>query len=69
MQIKNKTMAIIIALILVTSIAISINGVSTTKAEIINGINYDAATATAIHQGMNWPGMNANASSISLPLP
>ncbi len=43
MQIKNKTMAIVITMILVTSMAISIGSlqVPTAKAVVINGINYD----------------------------
>ena len=65
---KNKTMAIVITLILVASMAISIGALQTTKAEVINGINYDTNTAAAIHAGMNWPGENANATATRLLL-
>ena len=43
MQIKNKTMAIVITMILVTSMAISIGSLSIPPAQavVINGINYD----------------------------
>ncbi len=68
MQMKNKTMAIVITLILVTSMAISMSTLPPIKAEVINGINYDAPTAAAIHAGMNWPGLNANASTTRLTL-
>ena len=63
-------MAIVITLILVTSMAVSIGAleIQPAKAEVINGINYDTNTATAIHQGMNWPGMNANASTTRILL-
>lgn len=61
-------MAIVFTTILVLSIAISIGSIQTAKAEVINGINYDQATADAIHAGMNWPGMNANASTTRLLL-
>ncbi len=65
MQIKNKTMAIVITMILVTSMAISIGSlqVPTAQAVVRNGINYDAATAAAIDAGMYWNGMNSNASA------
>ena len=65
---KNKTMAIIIATILVTSMAISIEAQKTTKAEVVNGYNYDANTATAVKAGMHWAGMNSNASATRLTL-
>jgi hypothetical protein len=63
-------MAIVITLILVTSMAISIGSLQTptAKAETIGGYNYDVPTATAIHQGMYWVGMNANASATRLML-
>src|SRR5665647_598232 len=68
MQIKNKTMAIVITMILVTSMAISIGSLQTTQAVIRNGINYDQATADAIDAGMYWNGMNSNASASRLLL-
>ncbi len=43
MQIKNKTMAIVITMILVTSMAISIGSLQTTQAVVRNGINYNDA--------------------------
>ena len=58
---KNKTMAIIITLILVASTAISIGSLQTTKA-------YGSATQTAIDQGMYWTGMTSDASSTRLLL-
>src|SRR5665647_2412262 len=68
MQIKNKTMAIVITMILVTSMAISIGSLQTTQAVIVNGINYDQATADAINAGMYWKGMSSNASASRLLL-
>ncbi len=60
-------MAIVITLILVTSMAISISSgfqqIPTAKADVINGINYNDATAAAINAGMYWNGMNSNASA------
>ncbi len=61
-------MAIIIAIILVTPMAISIGSQQTIKAEVVNGYNYDANTATAVKAGMNWVGMNVNASATRLTL-
>ena len=61
MQIKNKFLAIVIALILVTSMAISLGSLQTTAA-------FNDATQTAIDQGMNWPGMTANAPANRLTL-
>ena len=63
MQIKNKTMAIVITMILVTSMAISIGTLQTTQAVIRNGINYDAQTTALIDAGMYWAGMPYNISS------
>ena len=70
MQIKNKSMAILIVLILATSTAISIGSqqIPTAKAVVRNGINYDTATAAAIDAGMYWNGMNSNASASRLLL-
>jgi outer membrane protein assembly factor BamB len=68
MQMKNKTLAIVITLILVTSMAISIEAIQPTSAVLINGYNYDQATADAINAGMHWTGMNANASATRLLL-
>ena len=65
-------MAIVITLILVTSMAISISSgfqqIPTAKAEVRNGINYNDATAAAIDAGMYWNGMNSNASANRLLL-
>ena len=62
-------MAIIITLILVTSMAISIGAlqIQPAKAEVIGGVNYDAATAAAIHAGMYW-NLPQNASATRLLL-
>jgi len=70
MQIKNKTMAIVITMILVTSMAISIGSLQlpTAQAVVRNGINYDTATAAAIDAGMYWNGMNSNASATRILL-
>ena len=54
-------------MVLLSSIAISIATVSNAQAATINGINYDAATASAINSGMNWT-LNANASATRLTL-
>ena len=64
---KNKTIATIIAIVLVCSIAISFGNLKTTQGVVINGINYDQNTAAAINQGMNWD-LNANASALRLTL-
>ena len=48
MQIKNKTMAIVITMILVTSMAISIGSIQPAKAEVRKGINYDTQTTALI---------------------
>ena len=67
-------MAIVIAIILVSSMAISIGNLSTVKATGPNPVpghptdSYDTATATAISQGMYWTGMDANASATRLLL-
>ena len=68
MQMKNKTLAIAITVILVVSMAVSIGSLKTTQAVIRNGINYDQATADAIDAGMYWNGMNSNASANRLLL-
>jgi len=66
---KNKTMAIIITAILISSTAISMGiFMQPAGAEVINGVNYNADTATAIHAGMHWTGMSANASATRLLL-
>ncbi len=64
---KNKTIATIIAIILVTSMAIMLVPQPTATAEVINGINYNQATADAIKAGMHWD-LNTNASTIRLTL-
>jgi hypothetical protein len=64
-MIKNKTMAIVIALILVSSMAISLVALPTASAA------YNDATSVAIAQGMKWDFPNAanyNASAIRLLL-
>jgi hypothetical protein len=62
-NIKNKTMAIIITSILVASMAFSISALQTTKADVINGVNYDKQTTDLINAGMTWAGMPYNISS------
>ncbi len=62
-MLKNKTMASIIAIILVTSMAISIGSIETT-----NAYTYNDATQTAIDQGMHWVGMSSSASANRLLL-
>ena len=65
---KNKQiLATIIAIILVTSMATMLIPQSNVTAEVINGVNYNQATADAIHAGMHWD-LNANASTIRLTL-
>ena len=57
-------MAIVITMILVTSMAISIGAYTpTAKAEVRNGINYDTQTTALIDAGMYWAGMPYNISS------
>ena len=51
---KNKTMATIIAIILITSMATMLAPQPTVKGVVINGINYNQATADAINAGMHW---------------
>src|SRR5665647_289081 len=65
MQIKNKTMAIIITMVLVTSMAISIGAIDVkpANASVINGVNYDQQTTDLINAGMTWAGMPYNISS------
>jgi hypothetical protein len=58
---KNKIIVAIIATILLSSMAISLNMQSYASGEVINGINYNDATAKAIKAGMTW-NLNANAS-------
>ena len=66
---KNKTMAIIIAVILISSTAISMGlFAAPAGAEIINGVNYNVDTASAINAGMHWSGMSVNASATRLLL-
>jgi hypothetical protein len=62
-NIKNKTMAIIITLILASSMALSIGAIQTTKADVINGVNYDKQTTDLINAGMTWAGMPYNISA------
>jgi outer membrane protein assembly factor BamB len=59
---KNKILAIFIAMILVSSAAISISAFSTVKGA------YGSATQTAINQGMYWTGMNVDATANRLLL-
>ena len=47
-------MAIVITMILASSMAISIGMLQTTKGEVVNGVNYDTATAAAVKAGMKW---------------
>ncbi len=74
MQIKNKTMAIVITAILVISMAVSIGNISTVKATGPNPVpghpndSYDAPTQAAISAGMYWVGMDANATATRLTL-
>jgi hypothetical protein len=63
MQMKNKTMAIVITMILVTSMAISIGSIQPAQAAVRNGINYDTQTTALIDAGMYWAGMPYNISS------
>ncbi len=65
MQNSKKQLATILAILLISSMAITLNLQSNASAEVINGINYDTATATAIKAGMHWD-LNANASSTRL---
>ncbi len=53
-NIKNKTMAIVITMILASSMAISIGILPIANGDVINGVNYDDATAAAIKAGMKW---------------
>ncbi len=64
---KNQTLATIIAIILVTSMATMLAPQPTVTAEVINGINYNQATADAINAGMTW-NLDANASTTRLTL-
>ena len=64
---KNQTLASIIATLLVISMATTLIPQSNVSAVVINGINYDQATADAINAGMTW-NLNANASSTRLLL-
>ena len=59
---KNKTMATIIAIILVTSMATMLIPQLKRNGEVINGVNYNQPTADAIKAGMKWD-LNANAST------
>ncbi len=64
-MLKNKTMAIVISLILVTSMAFSIASyyTPTAKGAVRNGVNYDVQTTALIDAGMTWAGMPYNISS------
>ncbi|MCW3998649.1 MAG: PQQ-binding-like beta-propeller repeat protein [Candidatus Bathyarchaeota archaeon] len=64
---KTKTMAIAVAMLLISSLALAIVSIQPTSGEVINGVNYDSATAAAIKAGMTW-GQNANASANRLLL-
>src|SRR5665647_904894 len=68
MQNKNKIMAIFITLILAISMAISISSLETSNAVVINGVNYDQATADAINAGMTWNGQSNNATATRILL-
>ena len=65
MQNLKKHLATILTILLISSMAITLNLQSFASAEVINGINYNDATATAIKAGMHWD-INANASSYSI---
>ncbi len=71
---KNKTLAVIVALILLSSTAISIEAIATVNGAALYPIptnpkdSYDVATYTAIQQGMYWTGMDANASATRILL-
>jgi hypothetical protein len=73
-MLKNKTMAIVIAIILISSMAISFSALSTVSATNTYPIpgtandGYNLATYTAIQQGMYWTGMDANASLLRLEM-
>ena len=60
-------MATIIAIIMITSMAAMFTPQPTVKGVVINGINYNQATADAINAGMHWD-LNANASTIRLTM-
>jgi outer membrane protein assembly factor BamB len=64
---KNKTMATIIAILLISSMATMLAPQPTVKGVVINGVNYNQDTANAINAGMHWD-LNANASTIRLTL-
>ena len=67
-------MATIIAIILITSMATMLAPQPTAKGVVINGVNYNQATADAINAGMHWDlapttqTPNANASTIRLTI-
>jgi hypothetical protein len=67
-------MATIIAILLITSMATMLAPPQTVEGVVINGVNYDQATADAINAGMHWDlaptaqAPNANASTIRLTL-
>jgi outer membrane protein assembly factor BamB len=71
---KNKTLATIIAIILLSSMAFSMNALSTVNAAGLYPIpghptdSYDLNTYTAVQQGMYWNGMVANASATRILL-
>lgn len=60
-KLNNKIMAAIIAIILLTSMAIAFN-------ELLTANAYGSATQTAIDQGMHWTGMTSDASATRLLL-
>ena len=59
-------MAIVITMILVVSMAISMETLQTGKAAVINGVNYDQQTTDYINAGMTWAGMPYNISNPSV---
>ncbi|HLN90105.1 MAG TPA: PQQ-binding-like beta-propeller repeat protein [Candidatus Binatia bacterium] len=64
---KNKTIAAIITVILITSMATTLIPHLNVTGDVINGVNYNQATTDAIKAGMHWD-LNANASSLRLDL-
>ena len=46
----------LISLVPIIEMSIPLLAFQPAKAEVINGINYDSPTATAMKAGMNWAG-------------
>lgn len=67
MKLQNKILALMAIAIFAFSMIDTIVFTPPAKAEVINGVNYDSATATAIKAGMTWD-LNANASANRLLL-